>query len=65
VGGENYIRGLRGPLPQVSLIAPGGVNQQTASHFILAGAGAIGVGRELIPQEAFQHRNRAYPRIGM
>jgi 2-dehydro-3-deoxyphosphogluconate aldolase / (4S)-4-hydroxy-2-oxoglutarate aldolase len=56
VGGESYIRALRGPFPQVPLIAAGGVNQQTASSFILAGADAIGVGRELIPKEALQHR---------
>ena len=56
VGGESYIRALRGPLPHVPLIAAGGVNQQTASSFILAGADAIGVGRELIPKEALQQR---------
>jgi 2-dehydro-3-deoxyphosphogluconate aldolase / (4S)-4-hydroxy-2-oxoglutarate aldolase len=56
VGGEGYIRALRGPLPQVPLIAAGGVNQHTASNFILAGADAIGVGRELIPPEAVQRR---------
>jgi 2-dehydro-3-deoxyphosphogluconate aldolase/(4S)-4-hydroxy-2-oxoglutarate aldolase len=52
VGGDSYIRALKGPLPQVPLIAAGGVNQQTAAHFILAGAAAIGIGRELIPTEA-------------
>ena len=56
VGGDSYIRALRGPLPQVPLIAAGGVNQQTASNFILAGADAIGVGRDLIPKEALQQR---------
>lgn len=56
VGGDTYIRALRGPLPQVPLVAAGGVNQQTASNFILAGADAIGVGRELIPKEALQQR---------
>src|SRR6202047_2334868 len=56
LGGESYIRALRGPLPQVPLIAAGGVNQQTAGNFILAGAVALGIGRELIPKEALQHR---------
>ncbi|HYT20697.1 MAG TPA: bifunctional 4-hydroxy-2-oxoglutarate aldolase/2-dehydro-3-deoxy-phosphogluconate aldolase [Candidatus Polarisedimenticolia bacterium] len=54
VGGDSYIRALRGPLPRVPLIAAGGVNQQTAANFILAGADAIGIGRELIPKEALQ-----------
>jgi len=56
VGGDSYIRALRGPFPQVPLIAAGGVNQQTAAGFILAGAAALGIGRELIPREALQQR---------
>jgi 2-keto-3-deoxy-6-phosphogluconate aldolase len=32
------------------------VNQQTAANFILAGAAALGIGRELIPTEAVQKR---------
>ena len=56
LGGESYIRALRGPFPQVPLIAAGGVNQLTALNFILAGATALGVGRELIPSEAIRLR---------
>jgi 2-dehydro-3-deoxyphosphogluconate aldolase/(4S)-4-hydroxy-2-oxoglutarate aldolase len=57
VGGHSYIRTLKTPLPQVPLIASGGVNQQTAGNFILAGATALGIGAELIPQEALYRRN--------
>lgn len=56
IGGDAYIRALRGPFPQVPLIAAGGVNQQTASHFILAGATALGIGGELIPKAAIELR---------
>lgn len=56
MGGASYIRALKSPLPQVSLIAAGGVNQQTASDFILAGASALGIGKELIPHEAIRRR---------
>lgn len=56
VGGDRYIRALKVPLPQVSLIASGGVNQQTAGNFILAGATALGIGKELIPTEAIDQR---------
>lgn len=59
VGGDSYIKALKGPLPQVPLIAAGGVNQQTAANFILAGATAIGVGAELIPTEAIERRQAA------
>ncbi|MGB7727739.1 MAG: bifunctional 4-hydroxy-2-oxoglutarate aldolase/2-dehydro-3-deoxy-phosphogluconate aldolase [Candidatus Acidiferrum sp.] len=56
VGGESYIRALKAPLPQIRLIASGGVNQQTARNFILAGAAALGIGGELIPRESVQQR---------
>ena len=56
IGGDAYIRALRGPFPQVPLIAAGGVNQQTASNFILAGATALGIGGELIPKAAIDLR---------
>jgi 2-dehydro-3-deoxyphosphogluconate aldolase/(4S)-4-hydroxy-2-oxoglutarate aldolase len=56
VGGDSYIRALKAPLPHVPLIASGGVNQQTALNFILAGAAALGIGGELIPKEDVQLR---------
>ncbi len=56
VGGDAYIKALKRPFPQVRLIAAGGVNQQTAANFILAGASAIGVGGELIPNDAIRLR---------
>jgi 2-dehydro-3-deoxyphosphogluconate aldolase/(4S)-4-hydroxy-2-oxoglutarate aldolase len=52
-GGDTYIRSIKAPLPQVPLIAAGGVNQLTALNFILSGATALGVGRELIPRKRF------------
>jgi 2-dehydro-3-deoxyphosphogluconate aldolase/(4S)-4-hydroxy-2-oxoglutarate aldolase len=59
VGGDSYIRALKGPFPKIPLIAAGGVNQQTAANFILAGAVALGIGRELIPSEAVQKRQES------
>jgi 2-dehydro-3-deoxyphosphogluconate aldolase/(4S)-4-hydroxy-2-oxoglutarate aldolase len=57
VGGWRYIKALKVPLPQIRLIASGGVNQHTAADFILAGASALGVGKELIPEEALYKKN--------
>ncbi len=54
VGGDKYIKALKASFPQIPLIAAGGVNQQTAANFILSGASAIGVGKELIPTEAIE-----------
>src|ERR1700730_13457561 len=56
VGGDKYIKALKTALPQIPLIAAGGVNQHTAGNFILAGATAIGVGTELIPTDALERR---------
>jgi len=56
VGGDKYIKALKTALPQISLIAAGGVTQHSAESLILAGATAIGVGTELIPTEAIENR---------
>jgi 2-dehydro-3-deoxyphosphogluconate aldolase / (4S)-4-hydroxy-2-oxoglutarate aldolase len=57
LGGDVYIRALRAALPHAALIAAGGVRQPTAGSYIAAGAAAIGVGKELLPQGAIQLRN--------
>jgi len=62
LGGPAYIASLHVMFPDIPLIASGGVDQQSASKLILAGAIAIGVGRELIPQDAIHLRQTA--RIG-
>jgi 2-dehydro-3-deoxyphosphogluconate aldolase / (4S)-4-hydroxy-2-oxoglutarate aldolase len=56
VGGDKYIKALKTALPQIPLIAAGGVNQHTAANLIVAGADAIGVGTELIPADAIRLR---------
>lgn len=62
IGGETYIASLSRMYPHIPLVASGGVTQQNASKFIVAGASALGVGRELIPDEAI--RLRQPDRIG-
>ncbi len=52
VGGVDYLHALKGPFPHVSFIAAGGVNQQTAGKYLAAGATAVGIGADLIPQRA-------------
>jgi 2-dehydro-3-deoxyphosphogluconate aldolase/(4S)-4-hydroxy-2-oxoglutarate aldolase len=56
IGGPAYIKALRGPFPQVPMIAAGGVNQETAADFILAGAAALGIGGRLMPKTAVEQR---------
>jgi 2-dehydro-3-deoxyphosphogluconate aldolase/(4S)-4-hydroxy-2-oxoglutarate aldolase len=56
VGGDSYIKALKAMFPSVPLIAAGGVNQKTAYGFILAGATALGIGKELVSGEAIHLR---------
>lgn len=57
VGGAPYIRMLKAPFPSVHFVASGGVSQQNAGDFILAGADVLGIGADLIPHEAIRdHR---------
>ena len=62
LGGAQYIKALKSPLPNVPLIATGGVNQHTAAAFIFAGASAIGIGRDLIQPDAIERRERNWIR---
>jgi len=59
VGGASYIKALKGPFPNVPLVPTGGVNLDTVSNFIAAGAAALGVGGELIDRNAMQSGDSA------
>ena len=59
-GGPNYIRALKAPFSDVPMIASGGVNQSNAIDFIRAGAVALGIGRDLIHQDAIRRRERGW-----
>jgi 2-dehydro-3-deoxyphosphogluconate aldolase / (4S)-4-hydroxy-2-oxoglutarate aldolase len=52
MGADNYIRTLRRPFPDILLIPGGGITQQNAAHYLLAGASALSIGKELIPPES-------------
>jgi 2-dehydro-3-deoxyphosphogluconate aldolase/(4S)-4-hydroxy-2-oxoglutarate aldolase len=59
-GGPAYMRTLKGPFSEVQMIASGGVNQTNAMAFIRAGAVALGIGRDLIHQDAIKRRERGW-----
>ena|SRR5580700_4845254 len=59
-GGPAYIQALKAPFSVVPLIASGGVNQTNAMDFIRAGAVALGIGRDLIHQDAIRRRERGW-----
>jgi len=59
-GGPSYMRALKAPFEEIPLIASGGVNQTNAMEFIRAGAVALGIGRDLIHQDAIKRRERGW-----
>ncbi|HUQ79199.1 MAG TPA: bifunctional 4-hydroxy-2-oxoglutarate aldolase/2-dehydro-3-deoxy-phosphogluconate aldolase [Patescibacteria group bacterium] len=58
VGGPQLIRDILSPLPDLELIAVGGVDQRNAAEYIRAGACAVGVGSSLFHEgpEGFDYR---------
>jgi 2-dehydro-3-deoxyphosphogluconate aldolase/(4S)-4-hydroxy-2-oxoglutarate aldolase len=49
--GPDFIKAVRGPLPQARLIPTGGVTPEAMGIYLAAGAWAVGVGSELIGRE--------------
>lgn len=56
LGGPEYLKALKGPLPQILLVPTGGVNLQNTGAFIEAGATAVGVGGELVNKQAVREK---------
>lgn len=56
VGGVDYLHALKAPFPNVSFIAAGGINQQSAGKYLAAGAAAVGIGADLVPPRAIAIR---------
>lgn len=56
LGGTEYLKALKGPLPQILLVPTGSVNLQNAGAFIKAGAAALGVGGELVDRKAVKEK---------
>lgn len=48
IGGPDYLKSLKEPLPQIELIPTKGVDFETAGAFLKAGAIAVGVGGTLL-----------------
>ncbi|MEE8421041.1 MAG: bifunctional 2-keto-4-hydroxyglutarate aldolase/2-keto-3-deoxy-6-phosphogluconate aldolase [Dehalococcoidales bacterium] len=48
MGGPQYLKDIRGPLPQINLTPTGGVTLENTPDFIRAGAVAVAVGNSLV-----------------
>ncbi|MEE8319013.1 MAG: bifunctional 2-keto-4-hydroxyglutarate aldolase/2-keto-3-deoxy-6-phosphogluconate aldolase [Dehalococcoidales bacterium] len=52
MGGPQYLKDIRGPLPQINLTPTGGVSLENTPDFIRAGAVAVAVGTSLVDKAA-------------
>lgn len=59
IGGPDYIKAIRGPLPQIPLVPTGGVELDNIGAFLKAGASALGVGGNLVPKKLLAARDFA------
>ena len=59
VGGPDYIKAIKGPLPQVPLMPTGGVEIDNVSEFLKAGAFALGVGGNLVSKKLVEAKDFA------
>ncbi|MER3472781.1 MAG: 2-dehydro-3-deoxyphosphogluconate aldolase [Armatimonadota bacterium] len=50
--GTQFFRELKAPLPQIRLMAVGGLNAHNAAEYLHAGADMVGVGGALFPKQA-------------
>ena len=58
IGGAQYLRLVKGPLPHIRLITTGGVTLSTAGELLKAGAEAVGVGSDLVDVAAVRGGRR-------
>lgn len=52
VGGVQYIKAIRAPLPQIELLPMGGVTLESVQDYLRAGSFALGVGNDLVSASA-------------
>lgn len=57
IGGAAYIKAIKGPLPQIPLVATGGVSADNLKDFVEAGASGVGVGGNLVSKKLLAARD--------
>jgi 2-dehydro-3-deoxyphosphogluconate aldolase/(4S)-4-hydroxy-2-oxoglutarate aldolase len=50
LGGPDFLRKVRGPLPDIPLVPTSGPTRETIGDYVAAGAVAVGVGSEVLPE---------------
>ncbi len=59
VGGPDYIKAVKAPLPHIPLVPTGGVELDNIAEFLNAGAAALGVGGNLVSKKLLAARDFA------
>jgi 2-dehydro-3-deoxyphosphogluconate aldolase/(4S)-4-hydroxy-2-oxoglutarate aldolase len=59
IGGPDYLKALKGPLPQIPLVPTGGVELENMAAFLKAGASALAVGGNLVNKKLLAARDFA------
>lgn len=59
IGGPEFLKAIKAPLPQVKLVPVGGVDLDTTADFIRAGAEVVGVGSSLVNQRLLDDKDFA------
>lgn len=57
LGGPEYIRALRAPMPHIELMPMGGVSLESAAAYLHGGAAALGVGSDLVSVRSLRNGN--------
>jgi 2-dehydro-3-deoxyphosphogluconate aldolase/(4S)-4-hydroxy-2-oxoglutarate aldolase len=57
IGGPEYVKALKAPLPQVKLMPVGGVDLDTTADFVRAGSELVAVGSALVDQKLLDARD--------
>tara|TARA_B100000029_G_C17588858_1_gene961931 strand:- start:1129 stop:1797 length:669 start_codon:yes stop_codon:yes gene_type:complete len=56
IAGASYIKAVKAPLPQVSIIPTGGIGLNNAAEFITSGSAALGVGSTLVNKQTITEK---------
>jgi 2-dehydro-3-deoxyphosphogluconate aldolase/(4S)-4-hydroxy-2-oxoglutarate aldolase len=59
VGGPNFVKSIKGPIPWISIMPTGGVapTQESLSAWFKAGVSCVGIGSNLITKEIIKEKN--------
>lgn len=54
LGGPAYLKNLKGPFPELKVMASGGISLEDLPEYLKAGAFCVGAGSQLTPREAIK-----------